>query len=204
MTLSIFQLPTGHLKVEVFSKSSGDLLQTVSGSNALTLEAIKLLLGQLVGPSLLPSAITSTFPEEDTSRPDPGFLSSGPRSANSIAFIGVGYADEPPATQASPEDTDLVASTVLFEPLTSVSLKYKSLEFVFEYDVTSGLVGKKLFEAALFTLGTNTYNSQQNQITSSDKSLGCIMFSRKVHSQVLVNPDTTLRYTWTISMSDPE
>jgi hypothetical protein len=201
-------LPKGKLIIELIDNTTGNTLNRIEGYNSLTLEAVKLLLGQLLGPSLVPDNTSATFPDSTDvppGRPNPQFISSGPRASNSIAFIKLGYveASVTASSVASPTDTDLQSSTTVFTPLTAVNLISNGVQFVLEYEVPAGLVGKKFYEAGLFTLGNNTYNSTSNSITTSTQT-GCIMFSRKVHADVIANSNTTLRYTWTISMSNPE
>jgi len=203
MPTTTLPTPAGYLTVEVISNRSGSVIQSIGGNNSLTLEAIRLLLGQLVGPGLIES--TDSFPPI-ASRPNPVFNSQGPGIANSIRLISLGYvgqADTVPSTQESPTDTELFSTTHLTLPLTEIRFGNGYVRFILEYPVTSSEIGNKFFEAGLFTLGENTVD-QSGDVELPITSAGSIMFSRKVHSTVTGIENTTLRYTWTISMSDPE
>jgi|LauGreDrversion4_2_1035121.scaffolds.fasta_scaffold04308_4 hypothetical protein len=203
----LVNLPKGNLQIEVIDKFTGLVIQSSGGDNSLTLEAVKLLLGQLIGPSLITANTNAVFPDATgiTGRPSPTFIASGPKAANSISFIKIGFVEstETPTSVASNTDTDLESDTTLFIPLTEVTFLPGAVKFILEYEVTGGLIGKKLYEAGLFTLGNNTYNSGSNLITTNSTT-GCVMFSRKVHVPIIANSNTTLRYTWTISMSNQE
>lgn len=202
MPISNLCLPKGYLTVEQIDTNTGEVTLLDEGYNSLTKEAVSLLLGQLIGPSLLQASSQNAFPTDTSDRPAPYFIAAGPRSANSISFLGLGYSFTPEESIPAPSvlDTGLLSPNKIYVPITQAFLGLNTVKFVTEVSVTQELTGGIFQEAGLFTLGNNSYNPSENSIEYASLA-GTTLFSRKTHVPVTANTNSILRYSWSLSMS---
>lgn len=201
MPISNLCLPKGYLTVEQIDTNTGEVTLLDEGYNSLTKEAVSLLLGQLIGPSLLEANSQNAFPTDTANRPAPYFIATGPRTSNSISFLGLGYSSTSESiSEPSVLDTALLSTSKIYVPITQAVLGLNTVKFVTEVPVTSELVGNIFQEAGLFSLGNNIYNSSENSIEYASLS-GTTLFSRKTHVPVTANTNSILRYSWSLSMS---
>lgn len=201
MPISNLCLPKGYLTVEQIDTNTGEVTLLDEGYNSLTKEAVSLLLGQLIGPSLLAASSQNSFPTDTDNRPEPYFIAAGPRSANSISFLGLGYSFFTESiSEPSVLDTGLLSASKIYVPITQAFLGLNTVKFVTEVPVTLELAGAIFQEAGLFTLGNNSYSPSENSIVYASLS-GTTLFSRKTHVPVTANTNSILRYSWSLSMS---
>ena len=205
---SIISPIKGHVKVEVI-EPSGHSKTVVDKKNTLVKEAPKAILGQLVAPTLLSS--DTTFPKTDPARPDIIAYTAGPQSDNSIGYMKFGYyADNEPVTSIAVAATDYnlgsASDHAVTEVIDSSTIQEYSVQFICEFEVTNDTATNNYIEAGLFTVGSN-YDSATSALVAPDaaafNNASLRMLAHQSHTAVQASSGSTIRYTWTLTMQEP-
>jgi len=198
----------GHVKVEVI-EPSGNSRTMVDKKNTLVKEAPKAILGQLVAPTLLSS--NTTFPKTNPARPDIIAYSSGPQSNNSIGYMQFGYYEDGEpigniTVAATDQGMESASDHIITEVIDSSNIQEYSVQFICEFEVTNSTSTHNYIEAGLFTVGAN-YDSGTSSLVAPSAldfdSASLRMLAHQSHTAVQASSGSTIRYTWTLTMQEP-
>ncbi len=177
------------------SDKKGSLIKSYA-PNAVIVDASRILLAQLIPSSL--STPINVIPK--SGRPDVVVSDSGPSSANSIAYLRLGYTTEdsvPEGASSSSTDISMHSSDITTVKLSEVSVSSNSLTFSASIVVDSSNASRKYYEAALYTAG-----SGNESIPDSPNTSTMLMFAHQVHSLVSAPSGSTITYYWTIAIPE--
>lgn len=196
----------GHVKVEKIE--NGNRVTLVDKRNTLVKESPKIILSQLLTPSLV--ADNTAFDKQDNARPDVYAWASGPSHYNSVGYMHFGYYED---GEADPEivvsSTDYELSSVAIQtvklPITSITVQEYSVKFVCQFQVTQATATHNYVEAALYTTGDNLDDTGTVlDPTDGDYSSNTpLMFAHQSHTAVQASTGSTIVYTWTVAMQEP-
>lgn len=196
----------GHVKVEKIE--NGNRVTLVDKKNTLVKESPKIILSQLLTPSLV--ADNTAFDKQDNARPDVYAWASGPSQYNSVGYMHFGYYEDgeaDPEIVVSSTDYDLSSASdrTVKLPITSITVQEYSVKFVCQFQVTNLTADYNYVEAALYTTGDNIDNAGTvlDPTDASYSSNTPLMFAHQSHTAVQASTGSTIVYTWTVAMQEP-
>ena len=197
---------TGHVRVEKIEDGTKVIL--VDKKNTLVKESPKIILSQLLTPSLV--ADSTAFDKQDNARPDVYAWASGPSHYNSVGYMHFGYYEDgeaDPQIVVSSSDYALssAADRIVKLPITSITVQEYSVKFVCQFQVTENTADYNYVEAALYTTGNNLDNAGTvlDPTDANYSSNTPLMFAHQSHTAVQASTGSTIVYTWTVAMQEP-
>lgn len=206
---SLIPAVKGSVKIEVIT--NGKVVKTQQTPNTLVLEAPKIMLGNIIGPSLT-GGEPDAFTNSDASRP---VISAGgydgPSSKLSVNYLKLGYVEgtnQVESVTVSANDTlPLGATLTVTKLLTGVDLGEYSVQFICSFEVTSDTASRNYFEAALLCPALAPFSTSlmpdPEQEGSEYDEADQVMFAHQTHTPIQASAGSTIRYTWTITMQEP-
>lgn len=199
----------GSVKIEVIK--AGKVVKSQQTPNTLVLEAPKIMLGNIIGPSLTGSDAVN-FSNSDASRPTisaGGY--EGPSSKLSVNYLRLGYVEGTDAvesvTVSATDQLPIGATLGVTKLLTGVELGEYSVQFICSFEVTSATASRNYFEAALLCPALLPYSTSlmpdPEQEGSEYDETKQVMFAHQTHTPIQASVGSTIRYTWTITMQEP-
>ena len=206
--ISLAPVIKGSVKIEVLR--DGLVVKSQETPNTLVIEAPKIMLGNIIGPGLT-GAQEASF--GDTTGEDRPVVSAGglegPSTKLAVTYLGLGYVEGTDQTDnivVGPTDKlPLQANLSTTKKITSVELGEYSVRFICSFVVTEETATRNYFEAALLcpVLADNRTSNPPDPSDDSFSILDQVMFAHQVHNPIQANVDSTIQYTWTITMQDP-
>lgn len=179
----------GSVSIKVVKDSR--VLSTVTNSNVVVIDLLRVVLAQLV-----PKGTSQVSSISKTDRPTIYFNNVlGPDNTNSLAYIKAGYSADgsSPNTAVSKLDTAMFKSTYDILKVSECIVTDTSITLVAKKSITSLDASKFYVEVGLFTPG-----SSNTSIPDSPNESSMRLVAHQLHSALQAPSGASIEYEWTL------